>query len=201
MRRHGVEEPAHRARERGVHAALDHAQQRAPPRPRRAASAAALRRGGRAGRASRSVPSAMRAGRRDRGRAAGHRHVARGARSARSPPSPRAAPRRPRCGRPRRSRCRRTRCRRRARRRRARRSRSTMCAWWCCTPTFGQVERERPLGRQVLGVQVVGDELRARCGRAARRGASVASKRLERLGVLQVADVLGDERVAAASAA
>ena len=61
---------------------------------------------------------------------------------------------------------------------------------------LGQVELERPLGREVLGVQVVGDEL----GVDAEEPLVERSRGLEgleRLGVLHVADVLADERVAA----
>ncbi len=69
------------------------------------------------------------------------------------------------------------------------------CAWWCCTPTkLHPAQLLRVLRRQVLRVQVVGDH-----GRLDVEQPPVVrdalGERAQRLGVLQVPDVVRQERV------
>ena len=98
----------------------------------------------------------------------------RGARRARTRRGRSAAARRPRASR---------RCRSRCRRRRARAPgpvspcsarHAAAWAWWCWTPTSSRVLLERPLRRQVLGVEVVRDHrpARRRASRGRARGRS-----------------------------
>ena len=71
-----------------------------------------------------------------------------------------------------------------------------MWAWWCCTPHGGRSRSSGELGRQVLGVQVVGDDL----GRHAVEPAQVVDGLEERpVGgqVLEVADVVAGDDVGA----
>ena len=69
-----------------------------------------------------------------------------------------------------------------------------MCAWWCCTPCRSAVQVERVLGGQVLRVQVVRHDLRVDVEQPA-EVLDALGEGAQRLGVLQVADVVRDERV------
>ena len=77
---------------------------------------------------------------------------------------------------------------------RARPGTTARCAWWCCTPTSSTSSPvQGPLRGQVLRVQVVGDHLRRDVEQPAEVRDAVGEG-AQRLGVLQVADVVGDER-------
>ena len=76
--------------------------------------------------------------------------------------------------------------------------RAATWAWWCCTATLSLLrQRERVLGRQVLRMQVVGDDLRLEPEELlVDRDAGLEV--LQRLEVLEVADVLAQEGVGVA---